>query len=59
MTDHLVEWMKRNQIPLDRETYIELNWPDGVPEWSAELEASLPEEIRNSAEEDEPKQAQE
>jgi hypothetical protein len=45
--DDLWEYMKRHGLPLTRETYLYLAYgEEGPPEWSAELEEDLPEEIR-------------
>jgi hypothetical protein len=45
--DDLWEYMKRHNMPLTRETYLYLAYGEaGPPEWSAELEEELPEEIR-------------
>jgi hypothetical protein len=34
-------------IPVTRENYIEMAYPEGLPEeWAAELEADLPEALR-------------
>ena len=44
--DPILEALKTLGLPVTRENYLELAYPDGVPEDSAELEASLPEELR-------------
>jgi hypothetical protein len=45
--DPLVAWMKDHNIPITRESYLNLAYPEGEPEeWSAELEALLPVEIQ-------------
>lgn len=47
MTDILVTWMKNNNVPLTRNAYLALAYPEGEPdEWSAEEEAMLPKEIQ-------------
>jgi hypothetical protein len=47
MTDNLVTWMEKNNIPLTRERYLNLAYPEGEPdEWSAEQESMLPTEIQ-------------
>ena len=33
------------KLPLTRQNYLELSYPDGMPESSADLEESLPAEI--------------
>lgn len=43
MDDPLVLKMKEYQIPVTRQNYLELAYPDGVPEMTAELEQQLPE----------------
>ena len=45
--DATLVWMKEQSVPLTRENYLELAYPDGLPDpWTAELEATLPPEIR-------------
>ena len=46
--DPIVRMLEENSIPVTRNNYIKLNWPDGVDEddWTAEHEMSLPEELR-------------
>jgi hypothetical protein len=39
--------MQATGIPLTRENYLDLAYPDGLPEpWTAELEGQLPTELR-------------
>jgi len=39
----LLMWMKQQRIPITREAYLALAYPDRPPdEWTAELEAQLP-----------------
>lgn len=45
--DPIIEALKALNLPLTRQNYLDLSYPDGMPESSAELEASLPEEIRS------------
>jgi hypothetical protein len=46
-TSPLMDWMRSRGIPLTRENYLRLEYPEGLPEpWTAELEAELPAEIR-------------
>ena len=46
--DPLLEHMKARGIPLTRKHYLELAYPDGVPEpFPAELESELPPELRS------------
>ena len=45
--DDLVRWMTREGITVTREKYVALAYPDGLPEeWTAELEAQLPQELQ-------------
>jgi hypothetical protein len=45
--DPLVEWMRKNDIPLTRKRYLALAYPEGHPvPWTMELEEQLPAEIR-------------
>lgn len=46
--DEVLALMRERRVPLTRQNYLNLAYPDLFPlEWTAELEASLPEEIRN------------
>ena len=45
--DPIIEALKVLNLPLTRQNYLELSYPDGIPESSAELEDGLPEEIRS------------
>ena len=42
-----IEALKVLNLPITRQNYLELSYPDGIPESSAEFEESLPEEIRS------------
>jgi hypothetical protein len=45
--DPVIAHMRIESIPLTRENYLALAYPDGLPApWTAELEAELPEELR-------------
>ena len=44
--DFIVDFMVKNKIPVTRENYLEIAYQDGLPEWSAELESMLPEELQ-------------
>lgn len=44
--DPILESMKKYNIPVTRDEYLNTAYPDGVPEMTAELEAMLPEEIQ-------------
>lgn len=49
MSDPIVEYLKKNGIPVTRHNYIGLNWMgdfDPDEELPAELEADLPEELQ-------------
>ena len=47
--DHVLNLLKQFNMPVTRENYLNLAYPDGLPaNWGAEGEASLPEEIRKS-----------
>ena len=43
--DRIIEALKALNLPLTRQNYLELSYPDGIPESSAELEESLLAEI--------------
>ena len=46
--DPVVQTLMHLRIPITRENYLELAYPEGMPdEWTAELEAELPEELQN------------
>ena len=45
--DCVLDLLKQFNLPVTRENYLSLAYPEGLPEdWGAEGEASLPEEIR-------------
>ena len=47
--DYVLDLLKKFNLPLTRDNYLGLAYPDGLPEdWGAEGEAGLPEEIRKS-----------
>lgn len=47
MGDHVVEWLKRKNIPLTRRNYLNIAFMGRIPaELSAEEEAELPEQIQ-------------
>ena len=47
--DFVLDLLKKFGLPLTRENYLGLAYPEGLPEnWGAEGEAGLPEEIRNA-----------
>lgn len=47
--DYVLDLLKQFNVLLTRENYLNLAYPEGLPEdWGAEGEASLPEEIRKS-----------
>jgi hypothetical protein len=39
--------MLQHNMPLNRETYIAMNWPDEPEEWTAEHEEQVPECFRD------------
>ena len=46
-SDHVLNLLKQLDLPLTRENYLGLAYPEGLPNnWGAEGEAGLPEEIR-------------
>ena len=54
--DHILKYMEKHQVPLNRQNYVAINWmgdADPSKPLPAELEASLPKEfqIRNEREE--------
>jgi hypothetical protein len=47
--DYVLDLLKQFNLPLTRDNYLGLAYPEGLPEdWGAEGEAGLPEEIRKS-----------
>ena len=47
--DYVLDLLRQFNLPLTRENYLNLAYPEGLPEdWGAEGEASLPKEIRNA-----------
>ena len=46
--DPIIEALKVLNLPLTRQNYLELSYPQGIPESSAELEESLPAEISDT-----------
>ena len=47
-SDTILDYMKAAGLPLTRENYLSLAWPDVKEPLPPELELELPEEIRNS-----------
>ncbi len=45
--DKFAKYLAANGIPVTRENYIDLAWGANPPEWNAELEAELPQELQN------------
>ena len=45
--DPIIEALKVLNLPLTRQNYLDLSYPNGIPESSAELEESLPEKLRS------------
>lgn len=49
--DPVIQTLIKLGIPVTRENYLEMAYPEGLPdEWTAELEAELPDELQNNAE---------
>ena len=47
VADPLLDYMKRHGLPITRESYLALDYPDGPPDpLPAELEQGLPPEVR-------------
>jgi len=47
--DYVLDLLKQFQIPLTRENYLGLAYPEGLPEtWGAENEIQLPKEIQTA-----------
>ena len=43
----ILDYMKARQLPLTRENYVALNWPEGAPSpLPAELEQEMPAQFR-------------
>ena len=47
--DYVLDWLKENNIPATRRSYVGLNWPgaDYDKPLPAELEAEIPEELQH------------
>lgn len=46
--DILVNWLTKKGIPVNRENYLQLAYPDGPPRpWTAEHESALPDELQD------------
>lgn len=47
-TDDLVDWLTRKGVPVNRENYLQLAYPDGLPSpWTAEHEDALPDDLQD------------
>jgi hypothetical protein len=47
-TDPIVKWLKELNIPVTRQSFIDLNWGDNVPDpWNAEAEYEIPTELQD------------
>jgi len=45
--DHVLDLLRQFNIPVTRENYLDLAYPEGLPDdWGSEGEAGLPKEIR-------------
>jgi hypothetical protein len=43
----LLDWMRRHDIPITRENYLKLAYPEGLPTpWTIEHERELPPELQ-------------
>jgi len=40
--DLVLNYMAKHGIPMTHQNWLEISYPDGVPEWSAELESEVP-----------------
>ncbi len=50
MRDYTLEYLKKNEIPVTRANYVEVNWMgdyDPKEPLPAELEAEIPEELQH------------
>lgn len=45
--EEFLAYLKKAGIKVNRENYIALAWGEPLPEWTAELEAELPEELQD------------
>jgi hypothetical protein len=46
-SDDFIDMMKRAGIPVTRQNYIEAAWGEQRPDWTAEHEMQLPEELQD------------
>ena len=47
-TNPIVKWLEELKIPVTRQSFIDLNWGDNVPDpWNAEAEYEIPEELQD------------
>lgn len=46
--DYVLDYMRKRGIPETRENYLKEAYPEGLPEWTAELEANLPEHLQKT-----------
>ena len=47
MSNDIIDLLEEAGIPVTRENYIDLAWGNPLPQWTAELEAQLPEELQD------------
>lgn len=45
--DPILNWMKRNDMEITRDNYIDLNWSEIPDPWLAEHEDALPESLQD------------
>jgi hypothetical protein len=55
-SDEILAYMKAAGLPLTRENYLALAWPDAPEEWTQELENQLPLEFQQPLAEPSPDQ---
>ena len=46
MSSATLNWMRHNGIPITRDNWIALNYLEVPTEWTAEMEAEVPEELK-------------
>lgn len=47
-SDATLQRMLKTNRPLTKETWMAMNWPEGAPKMTAELEQQIPEPLRRS-----------
>lgn len=46
-SDTILAYLQKAGLPATRENYLAIAYPDGLPEWSQELENELPLELQD------------